>query len=131
MLYIILALLFYTAAIMLGTIASRNTNSNIVTAIMNAISAILPTMVILPIVNKKLILDGKLGIIMAILGGIAITFFTLSINKSYQVNKVAIVAPMVFGGAIFLSAILSAIFFKEKISPIRIIGGQKLPVFAV
>jgi uncharacterized membrane protein len=122
MLYIILALLFYTAAIMLGTIASRNTNSNLVSAIMNAISAIIPIIVVFPIVNKKLFESGKLGILMAVLSGIAIAFFTLALNKSFQVNKVAIVSPIVFGGAIFLSAILSAIFFKEKVSTFQMFG---------
>ena len=122
MLYIILALLFYTAAIMLGTIASRNTNSNLVSAIMNVISAIIPIIVVFPIVNTKLLNSGKLGILIAILGGIAIAFFTLALNKSFQVNKVAIVSPIVFGGAIFLSAILSAIFFKEKVSTFQMFG---------
>ena len=38
----------------------------------------------------------------------------MTLNKSYSENKVAIVAPIVFGGAIFLSAILSSLFLKKK-----------------
>jgi uncharacterized membrane protein len=89
---------------------------------MNVISAIIPIIVVFPIVNTKLLNSGKLGILIAILGGIAIAFFTLALNKSFQVNKVAIVSPIVFGGAIFLSAILSAIFFKEKVSTFQMFG---------
>ncbi len=46
----------------------------------------------------------------------------MALNRSYSVNKVAIVAPIVFGGAIFLSAILSNIFFKEKIGLLQGVG---------
>lgn len=46
----------------------------------------------------------------------------MTLNKSYSVNKVAIVAPIVFGGAIFFSAILSSFIFKEKIGSVQGIG---------
>lgn len=115
MLFIILSLFFYTIAIMFGTVASRSADTNLVSAIMNSLSAIIPIAVILPILNRKLFVDSRVGILMAIVAGIAIALFTLALNKSYSVNKVAIVAPIVFGGAIFLSAILSNIVFREKI----------------
>jgi drug/metabolite transporter (DMT)-like permease len=35
---------------------------------------------------------------------------------------VALVSPIVFGGTIFLSAILSYFIFKEKVSPIQFSG---------
>lgn len=111
-------LFFYTVAIMFGSTASRHANTNLVAAIVNLISAIIPIAIIIPILSKKLLENpnAKLGILMAVITGIAIAFFTMSLNKSYSENKVAIVAPIVFGGAIFLSAILSNLFFKEKIS---------------
>jgi len=119
MLYIILALFFYAIAIVIGAIASRNTDSNLVSAIMNAISTIIPLAVVIPILNRKFFENGKFGIMMAIIAGIAIALFTMALNKSFQVNKVAIVSPIVFGGAIFLSAILSYIFLKEKITLVQ------------
>lgn len=59
---------------------------------------------------------------MSILAGIAIALFGLALSKSYATNKVAIVVPIVFGGSIFLSAILSAILFDEKITILQLIG---------
>jgi len=122
MIYIILALLFYSAAIMFGAYASRNANSNLVSAVMNILSAVIPIAVIIPLLSKKLIGDSRLGILYAAIAGVAIALFTMALNKSYSVNKVAIVAPIVFGGAIFLSAILSSIFFKEKIGLLQGVG---------
>lgn len=122
MIYIILALLFYTVANLASAAASRNTDSNLVTAIVNTVSAIIPIAVIIPHLSKKLIVDGKTGIILAVVVGIAVALFTMLLNKSYSVNKVAIVAPIVFGGSIFLTSILSFIIFKEKFSLAQGIG---------
>ncbi len=122
MIFIILSLLFYTAAIMFGTLASRSADTNLVSAVMNSLSAIIPIAVILPILNRKLFVDSKMGILMAVIAGVAIALFTMTLNKSYSVNKVAIVAPIVFGGAIFFSAVLSSLFFKEKIDLIQGLG---------
>jgi uncharacterized membrane protein len=122
MIYILLAMLFYTCAIILGAVASRNANTNLVAAISNIISAIIPVSVIIPILNKKLFTNSKYGVVMSVLTGIAIALFTMALTKSYSTNKVAIVAPVVFGGAIFLSSLLSYFFFKEKISFIQGVG---------
>ena len=59
---------------------------------------------------------------MAILTGVAIALFTMALTRSYSQNKVAIVIPIVFGGAIFLSTIFSYLFFKEKITLFQGIG---------
>lgn len=122
MLYILLAMVLYTIAIMIGTIAARNTDSNLVSAIVNIVSAIIPTAVVFPILNKKLFENGKTGILLAILGGVTIALFTMALNKSFSINKVAIVSPIVFGGSIFLTSILSYFFLKEKITVVQAIG---------
>lgn len=121
MLYLILSVIFYTIAIMLIAFASRITNSTLVTAIVNSVSVVIPISVVFLTQNKKLF-DNKLGIFFAIGGGIAIALYTLAFSKSLQVNKVALVAPAVFGGAMFLSAILSYVIFKEKLSPLHSAG---------
>lgn len=122
MLYIMLAMLFYTGAIILSTFASRAINSNLVSAIVNTISAVIPVIVVAPLLGKKMLVNGNLGIIAAVLSGICIALFAMSLNKSFQLHKVALVSPMVFGGAIFLSAILSYFIFKEKLSPLHLTG---------
>lgn len=122
MLYIILALVFYTAVTLLGAVASRNIDSNIVTAIMNGISAIIPIVAVIPMLNKKVAENGKFGILIAVIGGVCIALFSMAINKSYAGNKVGIVTPIVFGGTIFLSTLISYFFLKEKVSFIQGIG---------
>lgn len=122
MLYIFLALIFYTGAVMFAAFATRHLNSNIVTAIVNTFSAIIPFLIIIPVLSRKALENGKAGLIAAILGGVCIALFALALNKSFQTNKVAFVTPVVFGGMIFFSAFLSYIFFKEKLTVLHMSG---------
>lgn len=118
MIYIVIAAVFYAIAIILATVASRKIDTNLVAGIGNLLSGMIPIIVAAPLLNKNLLSNpnSKFGVLMAVLAGIAVALFSMAIIKSYSVNKVAIVAPLVFGGAIFLSAILSYIFLKEKIT---------------
>ena len=59
MTYIIVALLLYTATIILGAYASRHADSNLVTAIMNTMSAILPLAIIVPYFSKINVQNSK------------------------------------------------------------------------
>ena len=115
MVYIFLALIFYSTAIILGTYASRVANTSIVAALINIVSAVIPTIVAIPLLNKANIQNQRLGLLAALVAGILIALFSLALTKSYSQNKVAIVVPVVFGGSIVLSAILSYFLFKEKI----------------
>lgn len=122
MLYILISVIFYVTAIMLTVASSRLLNSNMVTAIINSVAAIIPVLLIIPLLNKKVAEQGKWGIILAAIAGISISLFTLALNKSFSVNKVALVTPIVYGGAIALTAILSYFIFKEKLSPTHLTG---------
>ena len=122
MIYILLALIAYSTVIMFGSFAARLIDSALAAAIETVISAILPVLIVIPMLSGKTIQNQKLGIITAVIAGIGIAFFTIILNKAYAVNKVAIVAPIVFGGSIFITAILSYFFFKEKISFLQGIG---------
>ena len=124
MLFIIAAAIFYSIAIIFSTIASRAINTNLAAGIGNLISAIIPLAIAAPFLNKKLLTvpDSRFGVIMEIFAGISVALFTMALTKSFSVNKVAIVAPIVFGGSIFLSAILSYIFLKEKITITELLG---------
>jgi len=116
MVYIFLALISYSTAIIVGTYASRAVYTNVVAALMNIISAIIPTVAAIPFLGKVNIQNQRLGLLAAIAGGVLIALFSLALTKSYSQNKVAIVIPIIFGGSIVLSAILSYFFFKEKIT---------------
>lgn len=122
MIYIFLALILYSVAILVGASASRNVNTNLAAAITNLISAVIPIAVVVPILAKKTFTNYKFGISMAFLDGVLIALFTMALTKAYSINKVGIVAPVVFGGAIFLSTILSYFVFKEKITATEAAG---------
>lgn len=122
MIYIIIATILYTVALIFITLSARHADTNLATAVTNLVSTVLPVIIVLPYLNKKLVSDGKLGLIYAILGGIAIALYTLALTKSFAMNKVAIVSPIIYGGSIFLTAIISLILFKEKITQYQGIG---------
>lgn len=122
MIYIILALFLYTAVTLLGTTASRHANTNLVTVIQTLTSGIITLLIVGPSFDKKTIQTQKFGLLMAVLCGVAIGLFTLALVKSFSENKVGIVAPIVLGGSIFLSTILSYFIFKEKLTPLEVSG---------
>jgi len=128
MVYIFLALIFYTGVVVVSTFASRMANSVIVSAIVNLVSTILPVILALPIITKSGIGNQKLGIIAAIVSGIFVALFSLALNKSFSENKVGIVTPIVYGGTILLSTLISYFVFKEKVS---LVEGLGLAIVAV
>lgn len=122
MVYIFAAMLLYTVAILFATVASHNANATLVNAILNTVSAIVPVGLFLTFINKTHFQSSKLGIVASIIAGILIALFGIALSKSYAANKVAVVIPIVFGGSIFLSAILSVFFLNEKITFLQLIG---------
>ena len=122
MIYIILATILYSVGILFGVAASRNPNTNLAAAVTNLLSALLPIAVAIPLISKKLVVNQRLGITYAAFAGVCIALFAMSINKAYSVNKVGIVAPIVFGGAIFLSTLASYFVFKEKVGLLQFAG---------
>ncbi len=120
--YIFLALFTYTAAILVGTLASRKLNAVVLSAIVNSVSAIVPIVLAYPFITRSALPESRYGIALGVLGGILIAIFTIALNKSYALHKVAIVSPIVFGGAIVLSSILGTILFKERLSYLEMSG---------
>lgn len=128
MIYLFIALGFYAVGLLFGAAASRNVNTNLAAGITNALAAAIPLAVAWPYMTKATIQNHKFGVVMAVLGGICIAIFAMALNKSFTLNKVGIVAPVVFGGAILLSTMLSALVFKEKIT---LLEGAGLAVLLV
>lgn len=94
-------MILFTAVIMAGTIASRSLNAYIAVLIENLVSIVIPLVLALPFLGKVSVYNQKVGIIAAIIVGILIALYPIALTKSYAVNKVAIVAPIVFGGEFF------------------------------
>ncbi len=122
MIYIILASVLYSIAIMLGAFASRKADPTLVSGLTNVISAILPFMVLAKNFKSAATSSSKYGLIAALIGGVAISIFVIFLNKAFSTDKLAIVTPVVFGGSIFLTSIMSFFLYKEKISLIQGIG---------
>lgn len=122
MVYIFLAMGFYTAAIMFISAASRHLNTILATGIINFVGAILPLTLSIALLTKKTVVDHKFGIYMALLAGVCIGFFGMANVKSYSLNKVGVVTPIVFGGAIVLSTLLSMLIFKQKLTMLEGLG---------
>jgi drug/metabolite transporter (DMT)-like permease len=114
--YLLLAVVFYSLAVLIGASASRNANTNLVSFINTLFSAIIPFFVVLPVLSKKAVTNQRYGLAMAALGGVVISIFVLLLSKSFTQNKIGIITPVVYGGTIFLSTIASYFIFKEKIS---------------
>ncbi len=122
MLYILLALFSYTGTVLVATYASRHLDIILVTAIENVVTVVIPVILAIPILQHQSAPAHRNGIIAAITAGLLLTLFTLAINKSYAQNKVGIVLPIILGGSIFLSTLLSYFLFKEKVSFLQSVG---------
>jgi drug/metabolite transporter (DMT)-like permease len=120
--YILLALFLYTAVIVLVTAASRHVDNRLVALIQVAMSVVIPAIMVVVALGKKTLSYDRFGISMAILGGLGTGLFAWAMVKSYSEIKVGIVAPVVFGGAIFFSTMLSYFIFKEKIGQLQFVG---------
>ncbi|HEY6736157.1 MAG TPA: EamA family transporter [Candidatus Saccharimonadia bacterium] len=119
MFYIFAALVCYSLAILFGAYASRHAGAAVVSTISNVVSVAATAAFAVAELAKSTVHNERWGLAAAAAGGVAIGLFTLALNRSFATDKVAIVAPVVFGGSIFLSAFLSYLFFRERISPIQ------------
>jgi uncharacterized membrane protein len=123
MIYLIIATLLYTVALLIATSAARNANTNIVALIVEVASVLPPLLIILPKIAKRSYWLGQnYGLMMAALSGLFIGLFILAFNKSLTENKVGIVTPVIYGGSIVLSTVLSYFIYKEKISLLEGLG---------
>ena len=122
MLYLIGAAILYTIAVLLGALSARNANTNLAGGITNLVGAVLPLTLAAVEFSRKPFQNQKLGVLAAVAGGVAIALFVIVLNKSFVINKVGIVTPIVFGGSILLSTLAGYLVFKERVTPYQLIG---------
>jgi drug/metabolite transporter (DMT)-like permease len=122
MIWIIISMLCFSVALLAISTASRHIDSTLVSAVLNTVSAIVPVILVLSFSAKKSVESNKFGIAMAALAGVFIAAYGITLAKSYSVNKVGIVTPIIFGGSIFLTTLLSYFIFKEKVSLLQGVG---------
>lgn len=120
--YILLSSALFTAVILIATTASRNANTNLVSLITEAASVIAPLILVAPSLAKKQVQGSKYGLWMAVLAGLFVGLYVLTFNKALSENKVGVVVPVIYGGGIFFSTVLSYFIYKEKVSIAEGIG---------
>lgn len=122
MIYLVLATLLLTLLTVLAATAARNLNTNIATAIIHVTSVFIPLIIAFPAIAKREFANYKFGIMMAIAAGLSVGLYGLAVNKAFTVNKLGVVTPAVFGGAILLSTLAGYFLFKEKLNTLEFIG---------
>lgn len=115
-------MLLYTLVVLLLTAASRHIDTNLLTAITNVFSVLIPLIAAAHLIHRKTFVNFKFGVIMAAAAGLTIGLYGMALSKSFSVNKIGIVTPVVFGGTIFLSTFLSYFIFKEKVTLLQTCG---------
>ena len=122
MIYLVLALILFSILNLTAAAAARNLNTNIATVVINVVAVLLPLAVALPAIAKKGLAGHKFGLIMAVITGILVGFYALSMNKAFTLNKVGVLVPAVFGGTVFLTAVISFFLFKERLNTVEAVG---------
>lgn len=119
---IILAILSYTTAILAFGRGPLTADSNLVGTIINFIGMLVP--LVLFVLSSVSIKESKpTGLWWALAGGVAIGIFTLALTRIFASGQaVSFVTPLVYGGSVALSAIISFLFFGEKIPMLQAVG---------
>lgn len=122
MIYLFLAIIFFTATALFSAAASRKINPFLATLILNIFSIATPMIFLAFNKTKDFDLSARTAVLFAALAGLSVGAYGLILNKSFTVNKVGVVIPIIFGGTIILSTILSYFIFKESLKAFEIAG---------
>lgn len=93
--------------------------------VINVVAVIIPLTLLLNGIFQKnaVVTTQKSGLIYAGLAGISIAIFAIAFQKIFQQGgSLSFVSPLIFGGAIALSTILSLLILKESINIYHILG---------
>jgi bacterial/archaeal transporter family protein len=122
---IIIATVTYTLFDVFASRAGNLIDSNLSATIFNGIGVIIPLIIYVfyKVVNgSKLIATTSSGIIYSILAGVSIAAFSVVLIKIFEKGGLAYVVPLIYGGAIALTALIGWVFYKESISLLQAIG---------
>lgn len=62
------------------------------------------------------------GVVYSLLAGVAVALYGIALVKSFERADTALVIPVVFGGAIAVSTLISWVFFKEQVTLLQLVG---------
>lgn len=120
MIYIALATVFYSVFILLNTIAARVIDPVFAAAVVTGVSAIIP--VVIAVRAQTLTLTPLQGVVAAVAAGICIALYSIFLNRAFAAEKVGVVVPIVYGGSLVITTVLSLVVFRERIGTLQAIG---------
>ncbi len=120
MIYIALATLFYSAFIIVNTIAARVIDPVFAAAVVTAVSAVIPVVIALRM--QTLTLTPLQGVWAAIAAGICIALYSIFLNRAFAAEKVGVVVPIIYGGSLVITTLLSLVIFRERIGTLQAVG---------
>jgi uncharacterized membrane protein len=124
--YIIVATIFYSLFQIFSGQSSGKIDANLSASIFNGIGAMIPLVVYLiynMIRNHESVPTTSKGIVYSVIAGLAIAVFSIALVKSFEKGaNISFVIPLVYGGSIVLTSIISNFWLSEKISNWHLIG---------
>lgn len=120
---IAVATLSYALMVVALSRGPHSADSNIVGTIINLLGALIPFTLFL-VSDIKISHAGSLkGISWAVAGGVGIAVFTLAMARLFVTGwSLALVSPIVYGGAILIVSLIGAIAFKEELGIFQLLG---------
>ncbi len=122
---IIIATIGYTFFQFFSAKAGGKIDGGLVPVVVNIFAVLIPlTFLLVKVFNKSQFLHTqRIGLFYAILAGVSIAVFAMAFQKIFQQGgNLSYVSPLIFGGAIALSTILSVIFLKESVTRLHLAG---------
>lgn len=120
MIYIALATIFYSAFLIINTIAARVIDPVFAAAIVTGVSAIIP--IVVAVRAQSQTLTPAQGVWAAVAAGFCIALYSIFLNRSFTTEKVGVVVPIVYGGSLVITTLLSLVVFRERIGTLQAIG---------
>lgn len=116
---ILIATLGYALFQFFSAKAGGKIDGGLVPIIVNVVAVIVPLIVLASKLANKghLLPTQRSGLIFAALAGFGIAIFAIAFHKIFQYGgNLSYISPVIFGGAIGMSAVMSLIFLKESIT---------------
>ncbi len=125
-LFVVIALVSYSMFEIFSSQAGGKIDANLSSSIFNGLGIVIPlgSYVIYNILKRQETLPSTpKGIIFSVIAGIAIAIFSIVFVKIFEKGgNVSFVIPLIYGGSIVLTSIISRVWLNEKISLGNIVG---------
>jgi len=121
---IIIATVCYALFDVFAARASKGIDANQSSVIFNGLGALIPLgiLAVAKARGAKAVVPTGEGILYSVLAGVAIAAFSVLLIKIFEKGGLSYVVPVIYGGAIVLTALTGWIAFKEQFSALQAVG---------